>query len=66
MKLRPDYPEAWNNLGMIAAQQGAVRRSDPGLSAIAGTHGHDYAVALLNLGNLYRRQHAFAKAQDNA
>ena len=23
LKLRPDYPEAWNNLGMMAAQQGA-------------------------------------------
>ena len=22
MKLRPNYPEAWNNLGMIAAQKG--------------------------------------------
>ena len=22
LKLRPDYPEAWNNLGMMAAQEG--------------------------------------------
>ena len=22
VKLRPNYPEAWNNLGMVAAQEG--------------------------------------------
>ena len=62
MKLRPNYPEAWNNLGMMAAQQGqadeAIQNFQQSLSLRP-----DYATALLNLGNVYRRQGDFEKAQ---
>ncbi len=40
LKLRPNYPEAWNNLGMIAAQEGhpdeAVRNFQQSLLSEAG------------------------------
>ncbi len=62
LKLRPNYPEAWNNLGMIAAQQGqaeeAIRDFQESLRLRP-----DYAVALLNLGNFYRRQGSPEKAE---
>jgi len=55
VKLRPEYPEAWNNLAMVAAQDGrqdeAIRDFKRSLSVRP-----DYVTALLNLGNLYRRQ----------
>ncbi len=35
LKLRPNYPEAWNNLGMIAAQEGHAGGGDPEFSAVA-------------------------------
>ena len=50
LKLRSNYPEAWNNLGMIAAQQGqpdeAVRDFQQSLSQRP-----NFAIALLNLEN---------------
>ena len=56
------YPEAWNNLGMIDAQQGradeAIRDFQQVLAAKA-----DFAIALLNLGNVYRRQGTLDQAQ---
>jgi len=55
LKLRPNYPEAWNNLGMMAAQEGhpdeAIKSFQQSLQLRPG-----YAIALLNLGNVYRRQ----------
>ena len=55
VKLRPDYPEAWNNLGMVAAQESqadeAIRNFKHSLSLRP-----NYAIALTNLGNVYRRQ----------
>ena len=61
VKLRPDYPEAWNNLGMLAAQQGnATKRSQlPAIVATAARLCHRTA----NLGNLYRRQGNLAEAE---
>jgi tetratricopeptide (TPR) repeat protein len=63
VKLRPNYPEAWNNLGMIAGEQGlpeeAIQNFQQSLA-----YRPDYAVALLNLGNVYRRQKLFDKAHD--
>ena len=55
MKLRPEYPEAWNNLGMVAAHDNqldeAARNFQQSLQQRP-----TYTIALLNLGNLYRRQ----------
>src|SRR2546430_5535225 len=52
------YPEAWNNLGMVAAQEGlsdeAIRRFKHSLSLRPS-----YAIALTNLGNVYRWQGDF-------
>ena len=60
MKLRPDYPEAWNNLGMVAAHENladeAIRNFQQSLQQRP-----TYTIALLNLGNLYRRQGNFGR-----
>lgn len=62
VKLREHYPEAWNNLGMIAAQQGnddvAIADFQRSLQLRPS-----YATALLNLGNIYRRQGNLAEAE---
>jgi Flp pilus assembly protein TadD/peroxiredoxin len=62
LELRPNYPEAWNNLGMMAAQEGhpdeAIQNFQQSLQLRP-----KYAIALLNLGNVYRRQRDFDKAE---
>ena len=63
VKLRPDYPEAWNNLGMIAAQRKSARMRRFATSSSHCNSGPTYTIALLNLGNLYRRQGNFAEAE---
>jgi tetratricopeptide (TPR) repeat protein len=62
VELRPDYPEAWNNLGMVAGQEGqmdeAIHYFQQALSEKP-----NYVIALLNLGNLYRRQGVVGEAE---
>ncbi|HKS95663.1 MAG TPA: tetratricopeptide repeat protein, partial [Terriglobia bacterium] len=66
LRNRPSYPDtwtnAWNNLGMLAAQEGknedAVAALKEALRLSPG-----YAVALENLGNVYRQQHRWPEAQ---
>jgi tetratricopeptide (TPR) repeat protein len=63
---RPRYPDtwpgAWNNLGMLDAQEG---RSEEAISALkeALRLNASYTIALENLGNVYRQQHRWAEAQ---
>ena len=64
IKLRPDYPEAWNNLGMMAAQQGQLDEAIQDFEKSLGSLRPGFAIALLNLGNVYRRQRSFEKAQE--
>ncbi len=56
------FPDAWNNLGMLAAQEG---RRDDAIAALkeAIIMNPSYTVALENLGNVYRQQHRWAEAQ---
>jgi tetratricopeptide (TPR) repeat protein/peroxiredoxin len=66
LKARPAYPgtfaDAWNNLGMLAAQED---RNDDAISALkqAVRLNPKSVVALENLGNVYRRQKRWADAQ---
>ncbi|HEV2496070.1 MAG TPA: FG-GAP-like repeat-containing protein [Terriglobia bacterium] len=66
LRSRPSYPDtwtnAWNNLGMLAAQEG---RNDDAIAALkeALRLSPGYSVALENLGNVYRQQHRWAEAQ---
>jgi tetratricopeptide (TPR) repeat protein/peroxiredoxin len=56
------WPDAWNNLGMLAAQEGRSEEAIANLKeAIRLNPG--YTVALENLGNVYRQQHRWADAQ---
>jgi tetratricopeptide (TPR) repeat protein len=56
------WPDAWNNLGMLAAQEGRSEEAIENLKeAIKLNPG--YTVALENLGNVYRQQHRWAEAQ---
>ncbi len=63
---RPSYPDtwpdAWNNLGMLAAQEG---RSEEAIAALkeAIRLNPGYTIALENLGNVYRQQRRWAEAQ---
>ena len=56
------WPDAWNNLGMLAAQEG---RREEAISALqrAIRLNPSYTVALENLGSVYRQQHRWAEAQ---
>ena len=54
VKLRPEYPEAWNNLGMIAAQQNRPGDAQKNFQKALELR-PSYTVAMINLGNLYRR-----------
>lgn len=56
------WPDAWNNLGMLAAQEGHTEEAIASLKeAIRLNPG--YTVALENLGSVYRQQHRWAEAQ---
>ncbi len=63
---RPRYPDtwpgAWNNLGMLEAQEG---RNEEAISALkeAIRLNPSYTIALENLGNVYRQQHRWAEGQ---
>src|SRR5207249_660157 len=63
LQMKPSHPDtwanAWNNLGMLAAQEG---RSDQAISDLnqAIRLNPEYTVALENLGNVYRQQHRWA------
>ena len=65
VRLRPNYPEAWNNLGMISAQEGHAEEAiaDFKQSLLLEP---TYSVALLNLGNLYRSRGNYEEAEDAA
>jgi len=56
------WPDAWNNLGMLAAQDG---RSEEAITALkeAIRLNPSYTVALENLGSVYRQQHRWAEAE---
>lgn len=66
LKFQPSYPDtwpnAWNNLGMLAAQAGdnetAIRNLDEAIRL-----NPTYATALDNLGSVYRREGRWAEAQ---
>jgi len=63
VKLNPAYVEAWNNLGMVAAEQGqedeAIKDFRQSLLLKPA-----YVTALLNLGNLFRRTGAIGEAKE--
>ena len=56
------WPDAWNNLGMLAAQEGSPEEAISALKQAISLN-HSYTIALENLGNLYRQQHRWAEAQ---
>ncbi len=62
-ELKPNYPEAWNNLGMLAAEQGKADEAVENFKQSLALR-PEYSVALLNLGNLLRRQKSFREAAD--
>jgi len=56
------WPDAWNNLGMLAAQEGRNEDAIANLKEAIRLN-PSYTVALENLGNVYRQQHRWAEAQ---
>ncbi len=66
LKYQPSYPDtwpnAWNNLGMLAAQAGddeaAIKNLNEAIRLNPG-----YVIALVNLGSIYRRQRHWAEAR---
>ena len=66
VKLQPNYPDtapnAWNNLGLLAAREG---RGDEAIACFqeALRQSPEYWVALENLGNAYRQQRRWDDAQ---
>ncbi|HEX5244934.1 MAG TPA: tetratricopeptide repeat protein, partial [Tepidisphaeraceae bacterium] len=62
LQLKSEYPEAWNNLGMIAAQLG---HPDEAIADFQKSLAQrpEFLTALLNLGNVYRRRQDFENAQ---
>jgi len=66
IKLRPNYPDtapnAWNNLGLLAARDG---RGDEAVACFqeALRQSPGYWIALVNLGNAYRQQHRWEDAR---
>jgi len=66
LRLRPSYPDtwsnAWNNLGMLAAEQGeseaAIRDFQEAIRQNPSN-----VIAIDNLGNVYRQQNRWAEAQ---
>jgi len=66
LQLRPSYPDtwpdAWNNLGMLAAQEGDNETATKDFQeAIRQNPSH--VIAIENLGNVYRQQRRWAEAQ---
>ena len=63
LQLKSEYPEAWNNLGMIAAKLGHPDEAiDDFQKSLAQRP--EFVTALLNLGNVYRRRQDFENAQN--
>jgi tetratricopeptide (TPR) repeat protein/peroxiredoxin len=66
LQLRPSYPDtwtnAWNNLGMMAAQDGQAADAVQYLQKALEANPH-HLVALENLGNVYRQQGQWKEAQ---
>ena len=66
LRLRPSYPDtwsnAWNNLGMLAAEQGeseaAIRNFEEAIRQNPSN-----VIAIENLGNVYRQEQRWAEAQ---
>jgi len=67
LKCRPSYPDtwpnAWNNLGMLAAQAGDNEAAIKNLKEAIGLNPNS-VIALDNLGNVYRHQGRWAEAQN--
>jgi Flp pilus assembly protein TadD/peroxiredoxin len=63
VKLRPGYAEAWNNLGMVAAEQGQEDEAIKNFRECLLLK-PTYVTALLNLGNLLRRKGAMNEAKE--
>jgi tetratricopeptide (TPR) repeat protein len=66
LKLRPSYPDtwpdAWNNLGMLAAQEGDSETAIQDFQkAIRQNPSH--VIAIENLGNVYRAERRWAEAR---
>jgi tetratricopeptide (TPR) repeat protein len=66
LKLRPSYPDtwpdAWNNLGMLAAQEGDSETAIKDFQE-ALRQNPSHVIAIGNLGNVYREQRRWAEAQ---
>ncbi len=66
LKYRPSYPDtwpnAWNNLGMLAAQAGHDEAAMRNLNEAIRLN-PNYVTALDNLGSVYRRQGRWPEAQ---
>ena len=66
LKYQPSYPDtrpnAWNNLGMLAAQAGDNDAAIKNLNEAIRLNPGD-AIALNNLGSVYRRQGLWAEAE---
>jgi len=66
LKLRPSHPDtwpdAWNNLGMLAAEKGDDEEAIKNLKEAIRQSPH-HVIALQNLGNVYRRARRWAEAQ---
>ena len=64
LKIKPVYPEARNDLGLIYQHEG---RLDEAIAQyqIALADRPDFAMARLNLANVYLMAHQYTKAQEN-
>jgi tetratricopeptide (TPR) repeat protein/peroxiredoxin len=66
LRLRPNYPDtwpdAWNNLGLLAAQQGDSATAIKNFKEAIRLN-PSYAIAIENLGNVYRQQRRWTEAQ---
>jgi tetratricopeptide (TPR) repeat protein len=66
-QLRAAYPDtlanAWNNLGLLATQQGQTAAAIPSFQE-ALRQNPEHLIALVNLGNAYRQQHQWQEARE--
>jgi len=66
IKLQANYPDtlpnAWNNLGLLAAREGRTAEAIPYFQE-ALKLSPDHVIALLNLGNAYRQQQQWGDAR---